>query len=759
MAQRKIAIVIELKGGDKAKQKFDAVAASEKKLQQSIAFANAEARKQERHFQQLAIGAAKLTQAQNGLTKSFIKGNLASRAISKAVGNLERLFLFGVKGAASFEFQMAKLSAITSTTGKQLIGLEGTIRKLAAVSPKTATQVSAAALSMAKLGLSADDVGDSLEGVIGLSVALDESVERVGETIVNIKNVFDNEASEMTDISNKLFASFASSALNLEKFSTAFSFAGGTANLAGVEIETLTALMGGLANSGIKASTIGTQLRSVFLDLSDAGSKAGKAIGGETIKSIGIFEALRKLKELRLSPGEIKSIFGKRAVSVVAALTKDVDELERLNRKILETDDVIRKASDTIQDTMTGAVKKAGSAFTDLNISLSKIYSPIVITGLNVVTTLLQGLSLQGVFTLDNLAKSADTMNRAFGAQLPKGLSDLQKQQKSIADDLASDSEDLKQSIKEEENLQQLAHEKEKARLEKIKIAEDERVESLKNILKQLRAIRTEEELRAFGLAGGSREESLQAIQGLGTQAAGLDGKDELLAAAQAEHEIKVQIFENDPETLALKEQISLNEEKLEQLKRTEKAQRLIADDKRDEVKAMEKEFKGRTQLANLQQQTTMNTLSNLTQIGKLAGQNSLAFKAAAILQTTVDTYFGAQLAYSSAQKAWFGNPAAPFIAAGAAALAVGSGLARVAAISSAADGFEGQVNRETFFRAGEAGPEQVSIKPRTDTEDNSTDTGNGINIDLTGATIYGFDDFTDKVNLALENINDKDFV
>ncbi|GAF76452.1 unnamed protein product, partial [marine sediment metagenome] len=249
MAQRKIAIVIKIEGSSKAERDFNKVAAAEKRTQQATKAANAEFRKQQKHLQQLAIGSAKLSHAQNGLTSSFIKGNLAARAISIAVRGLQQAMAFGVREAISFEFAVAKISAITGTVGPKLNSLEKKIRKLAAVSPKTSTEVASTALAMSKLGFSATDTQASLEGVISLSVALDESTEAVGETLLNVANVYDQAASEINSTSDKLFTGFSKSALNLEKFSTAFAFAGGTAKVAGVEFEQLVALMGGLSKA------------------------------------------------------------------------------------------------------------------------------------------------------------------------------------------------------------------------------------------------------------------------------------------------------------------------------------------------------------------------------------------------------------------------------------------------------------------------------------------------------------------------------
>jgi len=67
--------------------------------------------------------------------------------------------------------------------------------------------------------------------------------------------------------------------------------------------------------------------------------------------------------------------------------------------------------------------------------------------------------------------------------------------------------------------------------------------------------------------------------------------------------------------------------------------------------------------------------------VSKLVGENSAAGKAAAVASTTIDTYLGAQKAYTS--QLIPGDPTSPIRAAIAAGVAVAGGLANVKAILS----------------------------------------------------------------------------
>lgn len=365
MAQRRIAIIISVQGAAGAKSKLKSV--------------NDEAQRG--------------THLQNGLTNSFIRGNLAARAISFAIVKLQKTFRFAYDSMIDFEFAIKKLTAIKLLDVKASKQLENSIRAVAAVSPRTAIEVANTALSIAKLGLSADETSKSLKGIIDLSVVLDEDVNMVGKSMVAIKNTFGKSASEMNSIANKLFTGFANSALDLEKFTTAFSFSGAAAESAGVSFEQLTALMGVLSSRGIKASTIGTQLRSVFLDLSNPTSKASKAIGGMTIQVDGLQAVLQALNEAELQNFEIKDKFTKRSVNVVEILSKEADTVKALTDEIINNNDNLEKSIDIIDETAKVTRDKMISAFQDLAIMASKVANPQMISFFEAVAFALNSIN------------------------------------------------------------------------------------------------------------------------------------------------------------------------------------------------------------------------------------------------------------------------------------------------------------------------------------------------------------------------------
>lgn len=119
----------------------------------------------------------------------------------------------------------------------------------------------------------------------------------------------------------------------------------------------------------------------------------------------------------------------------------------------------------------------------------------------------------------------------------------------------------------------------------------------------------------------------------------------------------------------------------LEQLKATEAEKAKVNEFYSNQKKKLkEQEAKFEEMLQKQVSEANLQVASQaLGAVSKLVGENTAAGKAAAIAATTIDTYLGAQKAYTS--QLIPGDPSSPIRAAIAAGVAVAGGLANVAAI------------------------------------------------------------------------------
>ena len=164
------------------------------------------------------------------------------------------------------------------------------------------------------------------------------------------------------------------------------------------------------------------------------------------------------------------------------------------------------------------------------------------------------------------------------------------------------------------------------------------------------------------------------------------DAEDLKAKQARLKEILDTAYFESiENEFLRAQEELLFEEEKamkeLELLGATEEEKQRIRDGyqkKREKLAKEEADYNVKLKKAETENELQLAS-SAFGAIANLVGTNSAAGKAAAIAATTIDTYLGAQKAYTSQLVP--GDPSSPIRAAIAAGVAVAGGLANVAAI------------------------------------------------------------------------------
>jgi TP901 family phage tail tape measure protein len=341
-------------------------------LHDEIRQGNEQQKAAEMHALRVAKANKTLETSQKSLVASIAQGYIIGKAVSAIYTSIAGSLGTAAKNAVDFEFQMAKINAITGAGSATLASLEATIRNVSAATALSQNELAKTALEMSKLGLSSRQVQEALVGVAQLSRALDEDLVSTGETVVAILNTYNFSASEAGRVTDQLAFTVKASALDIQKFGTAFSYVGGTAAAAGVSFEELQGAMDILSNAGIKSSTIGTQLRRIIADLSDENSKASQAIGGQTIQTLGLVGALEALRDKNIDIGALTEIFGRTASSVADIAIKYSSAIGELANQTRDASGLTKELSDLMQGNLKTNLDGITSAWTDLGIEIFK---------------------------------------------------------------------------------------------------------------------------------------------------------------------------------------------------------------------------------------------------------------------------------------------------------------------------------------------------------------------------------------------------
>jgi len=275
-----------------------------------------------------------------------------------------------VKTFADFEQSMAKVAAISGATGEEFKQLESNALELGRTTRYTSSQVAELQLNLSKLGLTTKEITGSTEAILNLSLATGEDLAESATVAAGVMRAFGLESEDMGRITDVMASSFSSSALDLEKFKVAMSTAAPVARKAGTDIERTTAIIGVLANNSIDASTAGTALRNIFLDLAASGMTWDEAMNSIQQSTNPLKTALQ--------------LFGKRGTTVATVIGENADEISRLNKTFNVSQGEAKRMARTMDSTLQGAFLRLKSAIEGVLIDIGKRLSPLVdaLTGL-----------------------------------------------------------------------------------------------------------------------------------------------------------------------------------------------------------------------------------------------------------------------------------------------------------------------------------------------------------------------------------------
>jgi hypothetical protein len=192
--------------------------------------------------------------------------------------------------------------------------------------------------------------------ILELSIATGEDLNLAAKSVSSTLNTFGLEASEAARVANTLALATTEADIQLSTFTTAFSMAGASASSVGVDIEGLSAMMGVLMDSGIKASTAGTGLRKVFMRLNEEG--------------IPFAQTLDKLADGTMSLNEAEKLVGTTAANQLLILANNKDEVAKLTEEYKNNTGALKTMGDLAKLTADHKLKLMESALEAMRIEI-----------------------------------------------------------------------------------------------------------------------------------------------------------------------------------------------------------------------------------------------------------------------------------------------------------------------------------------------------------------------------------------------------
>jgi len=283
--------------------------------------------------------------------------------------------------ATEFEYQMARVQAISGATSSSFNSLKANAEALGASTIFTATSVAQLQEEFAKLGFTANEITQVTESTLSLAQVTGADLPRAAEIAGATLRTFNMQADQVGQVNDVVAVAISKSALDFESFAETMKYAGSQAAISGISMEELSAAMGVLANRGVKGSIAGTRLRMIFAKLAEEGGNVHDNFLDLINGNISMTEAIDR--------------FGVRAATAIPVLQENREEFFQLEKAMRHSAGALEIMQETMDDTSFAAQKKLKSALENLSIQLGKSLLPVVnavADMLVVVTNLFAGM-------------------------------------------------------------------------------------------------------------------------------------------------------------------------------------------------------------------------------------------------------------------------------------------------------------------------------------------------------------------------------
>ena len=279
-----------------------------------------------------------------------IAGGYAIQKLAREVISLGR----------EFEASMKTVQAWSGASGKELQDLTNIAKKMGATTEWTAKQSAEALQYLAAAGFTAKQSIAALPGALNLATAGQVDLATATDITTDTLTAFGLSVAELKRINDAFIVTTSNSNTNIMMLGQSFKMVAPTAKLFGVSVEETAAMLGVLANAGVKAEMAGSGLNMAFLK----SARAAKMLNLDGMTPL--IDVLRKMKEEQWNALKIGEAFGARQVKTIGILMEGIGAYESLTEKINENAGATQKLADIIRDSVDVDIKTLNSAIQDV---------------------------------------------------------------------------------------------------------------------------------------------------------------------------------------------------------------------------------------------------------------------------------------------------------------------------------------------------------------------------------------------------------
>lgn len=296
----------------------------------------------------------------------------------------------GAKVGMDFDSAMSRVKAISGATGDEFNKLKGQAIQLGADTAFSAKEAASGMENLASAGFTTKQIMVAMPGMLDLAASSGEDLASSADIAASTLNGFGLAADQAGHVADVLAKNASATNAAVKDTGEAMKYISPVAQEAGWSLESVTAAIGEMANSGIKGSSSGTTLRSMFTSLVKPSKEAADAMQAMGFKAYDSNHKMKSLSGLitdldkatakmttQQKENTIATLFGQEAMSGILTLIKNGSSgLDDLTNSYKNSDGAAKEMAKTMQDNAKSSIEQMVGSMETAAIKVEETFAP-----------------------------------------------------------------------------------------------------------------------------------------------------------------------------------------------------------------------------------------------------------------------------------------------------------------------------------------------------------------------------------------------
>jgi len=386
----------------------------------------------------MMAGVSRVSSGVSKMSAGFNKLAMAGTGVAVALG-------FGVRSAVKFEQGMSGVNAVLMKSSAETAALRTEALRLGSTTTFTATEASNAMENLARAGFSQNEIISATGAVLNAAAADAMGLAEAADIVANVTRAMGLEAKDASRVADVLALTSAKTNTNITMLGEGFKYAATQSKNLGIPLEETSAVLGLMANAGLKGSMGGTSFTNMLVKMTKPTATAKRMmseLGAEFVvatdkfgkKRVDLIDTVhsiaagfKDIKDPVKKAAMVTEIFGLRGQKAVGSflgqLEKNPRVLSDLYAKLEDANGAAAKMAEIRLDNVAGQMTLLKSAVEGLTINFFSMFNSQAKGGLKSLAKGIGNISVALQYLTTDPKQIGEKFQKMYD-ELPQGAKD-----------------------------------------------------------------------------------------------------------------------------------------------------------------------------------------------------------------------------------------------------------------------------------------------------------------------------------------------